>query len=120
MRILFLVLSLVSFTSFADCYGTGAFKHCDDLDSGNSYDIYKYGNTTEVDGYNSRTGSSWNETATTYGNTTYIDGTSANGNTWNEEITRSGNTTYIDGMDSNGNHFSKICTTDYLGNLICD
>lgn len=44
MRILFLVLILVSFTSFAYCYGTGAFKHCDDLDSGNSYDIYKYGN----------------------------------------------------------------------------
>lgn len=93
---------------YAECYGTGSLKKCQD-DKGNSYTIEKYGTTTIVSGRNSRTGSVWNKTVQTHGNTTYINGIAANGNSWNETIKRYGDTTYISGTDSDGNSFSKNC-----------
>ncbi len=103
----------------AQCYGTDSFKHCDDLNTGNSYDITRFGNITQVNGYNSRTGSTWNETATTYGNITDITGTDSNGNSWNENIIRNGNTTTYSGTDAQGNSFYKTCIVDALGNQNC-
>lgn len=103
-----LTLIMLSSHSLADCYGGSTFYSCYG-NNGNSYNIQKIGNTTYMDGYNSRTGSRWSQESTTYGNTTYTDGRSANGNSWNMTTQRLGNTTYIDGRDSRGNYFSKIC-----------
>lgn len=64
-----------------------------------------------VQGNNAQTGSSWNETANTYGNSTYINGQAANGAHWNENITNYGNGNHaINGTDSSGQPFSKYCT----------
>ena len=102
-------LALVS-SNYANaaCYGSGAFRTCTD-DSGNSYSIQKYGNTTSVQGFNPNTGSQWNQTSQTIGNSTFIQGNS-NGRNWNETIqTMPGMTTYS-GTDSSGRTFNKTCT----------
>ena len=41
------------------------------------------------------------------GNTTYHNGTAANGNTWSGTSTTIGNTTYHNGTDSRGNPYSS-------------
>ena len=93
----------------AACYGTGAYQTCMD-NSGNTYNVQRYGNTTQVQGTNSATGSSWNQTSQTYGNTTYQSGNASNGNSWNQTIqTMPGMTTHS-GTDSRGNSFYKTCT----------
>jgi len=43
-------LAAVSFSAHADCYGTGSNYFCNDA-SGNSYNVSKYGNSTQVNGY---------------------------------------------------------------------
>jgi hypothetical protein len=63
-----------------------------------------------MNGYNANTGSTWNQTSQTYGNTTYEHGTAANGNSWNGTIQRNGGMTTYSGTDSNGNSFFKTCT----------
>ena len=106
---LFLAIAVAS-ASFANatCFGSANMYTCNDA-SGNSYNVQKYGNTTNVQGYNSGTGSSWNQTSNTMGNTTFING-STNGNSWNQTIqTMPGMTTYS-GTDSRGNSFNKTCT----------
>ena len=102
-----LAVSLAS-TAQAQCVGYGAYKTCSDS-SGNNYSIQKYGNTTNMQGNNSRTGSSWSQTSQTFGNTTITNGRAANGNSWNSTTRQIGNTTFINGTDSNGNSFSKTC-----------
>ena len=93
----------------SSCVGTHAFATCTD-ERGNSYNVQRYGNTTQVHGSNPYTGSSWNQTSQTYGNTTYQNGTASNGNSWNQVIqTMPGVTTYS-GSDSRGNSFYKTCT----------
>ena len=79
-------LLLASGLAQATCYGTGAFRTCNDS-SGNSYNIQQYGNSTNMQGSNAQTGSTWTQNSQTYGNTTNIQGTT-NGNTWNQTITR--------------------------------
>lgn len=92
----------------ARCFGTGNFQTCTD-DSGNTYNVQRYGNTTHMQGYGAN-GSTWNQTSQTYGNTTYHNGTAANGNPW------SGSTMNLPGMqihqgtDSRGNPYSTTCT----------
>lgn len=63
----------------AACYGSGTSYTCNDA-SGNSYNVQKYGNTTNMQGYNAGTGSNWTQNSQTYGNTTQIQG-QANGRT---------------------------------------
>lgn len=92
----------------AACYGSGSYQNCTD-DSGNSYSVRRYGNTTQMDGYNSQTGSNWSQTSRTMGNTTYHEGIAGNGNSWNSTERRSGSNTYIQGTDAQGNYFSKTC-----------
>ena len=66
-------------------------------------------------GTNSRTGSSWNQTSQTYGNTTQHTGRASNGNSWNSTQTEIGGTTYYNGTDSNGNSFN-CSKSEYYSN----
>ena len=103
-----LLLSFVCATiSHATCYGSDTYKTCTD-NNGNTYQIQTYGNTTQVNG-SAANGHTWSETAQTYGNTTYINGRAASGNTWNETIQHNGNSETITGTDANGHSFSKTC-----------
>lgn len=97
-----IIIGLLAFSSssFAACYGSENLYSCNDA-SGNSYSVNKFGNTTTVNGFNSRTGSSWNQNSNRLGDTTYINGT-ANGKAWNETITPYSTT----GTDSKGNYYS--------------
>jgi hypothetical protein len=99
-------LAVLSSTVSAQCYGTGAFKNCYDSKSGNSYTIQKFGNQTQMNGYNAGTGSSWSQNSTTIGNTTFNNGRAANGNSWNSTETRIGNRAFGSGTDSNGKSFN--------------
>ena len=110
MKKLLVALSLVvvSGAASAACYGSGSLKTCDD-DNGNSYTVQRIGNSTYLDGHNSQTGSTWSQSSTTIGNTTYHDGTAANGQSWNGTSTRIGDSNFISGTDSQGNSYSKVC-----------
>lgn len=103
-------LLLMHVPANAACYGSGTFQNCYD-DSGNSYTVQRYGNTTHLDGYNSRTGSRWSQESNTFGNTTYHNGRAANGQTWNMQEQRIGNNRFITGTDSDGNSFSRYCNS---------
>ena len=46
------------------------------------YSIQTIGDTTYVNGYNSRTGSNWSQESMHIGSTTYTNGRAANGNSW--------------------------------------
>jgi hypothetical protein len=106
ISITFLLASLVA---NASCIGSDAYKTCTDS-SGNSYNVQRYGNTTNVQGTNAENGSSWNQTSSTYGNTTQTNGTAANGQSWNSTTISSPGMTQQFGTDSQGNSFSKTCT----------
>ena len=95
-----------SASASAACYGTGSFQNCYDSNTGNSYNVQRFGNTTRMNGYNAGTGSTWNQTSQTFGNTTYHRGTAANGNSWNSTQRQIGGTTYYSGTDSRGNSFN--------------
>jgi hypothetical protein len=101
---------LISAPAFANCIGGAYLQTCNDV-NGNSYTVNRMGNTTQVSGYNPNTGSQWNQTSQTIGNSTYTNGRAANGASWNETQTNYGNgMRSINGTDSNGNSFSKTCT----------
>ena len=103
MKKLLLVLGMVSTIGVANaaCYGSSNYYSCYDSNSGNSYSISKYGNTTNVYGSNARTGSNWSSSSRTYGNNTYTYGNS-NGRSWNKTDTPYGSY----GTDSNGKYFN--------------
>lgn len=103
------ILAAASVSAWANCYGSGSFYTCNDS-SGNSYNVNRYGNTTQVYGSNANTGSTWNQTSQTIGNTTYERGTAANGNSWNGTTSTYGGVTTHSGTDSNGNSYYKTCT----------
>lgn len=92
----------------ADCIGSGNFKTCYD-DSGNTYTVQKFGNSTYVNGHNPSTGSSWNQQSQRLGNSTYTTGQDADGNSWDSTATKMGDSTIINGSDSDGDSFSVIC-----------
>lgn len=99
---------LAGIAANAACYGSGAFQTCTD-NSGNTYNVQRYGNTTEVQGSNASTGSNWSQQTQTYGNTTYHQGIAGNGQGWNGTSQTIGNTTYHNGVDSRGNIYNKVC-----------
>jgi hypothetical protein len=109
MKSIFLAIPIVLFAGLAqaNCYGTGAFRTCNDA-SGNSYNVQRYGNSTYMQGSNPSTGSTWSQNSQTYGNTTYIQG-NTNGNSWNQTITTMPGMTMQSGTDSRGNSFSRTC-----------
>jgi hypothetical protein len=56
----FMATFLMTSGENAGCIGSGSFQTCND-DSGNSYTINRYGNSTTMNGYNAQTGSSWSQ-----------------------------------------------------------
>ncbi|MGY3876473.1 hypothetical protein [Aeromonas enteropelogenes] len=101
-------LILLSSSASAECIGTGDFKTCYD-NSGNTYTVQKFGNSTYVNGQNSNTGSNWHQRSQQFGNSTYTTGQDADGNSWNSTATKVGNSTFINGTDSDGNTFRRTC-----------
>ena len=93
----------------ATCFGSRAYQTCSD-NSGNTYTVQRYGNTTTVQGSNAQTGSNWNQTSNTFGNTTITNGSAADGSHWNSTTTSSRGMTQQYGTDSRGNSFSRTCT----------
>lgn len=96
----------------AGCYGSESVYNCNDAQSGNNYQVTKYGGVTSMTGTNSRTGSTWRQNSTTYGNITQQNGTSSDGSSWRQTIQKNsltGGTTYS-GTDSKGNYYNKTCT----------
>ncbi len=108
--ILALTLSLVAGVASAGCVGSGSLQTCTD-NSGNSYTVNRIGNTTFTNGYNSNTGSTWDQTSTTIGNTTFHNGRAADGDSWSGTSTRIGGTTFNSGIDSDGNPYSSTCNS---------
>ena len=92
----------------AECIGSGSLKTCYD-DSGNTYTVQKFGNSTYVDGQNARTGSTWSQHSQKLGNSTYTTGRDTDGNSWDSTATKMGSSTVINGTDSEGDSFSVIC-----------
>ncbi|NDD91380.1 hypothetical protein EBZ37_04775 [bacterium] len=84
--ILCAALALSAFSANASCYGTAASRSCYDATSGNSYTVNRIGNSTYMMGSNATTGSTWTQSSSSFGGTTYINGTT-NGRIWNETIT---------------------------------
>lgn len=103
-----LLALLVAGASNAACYGSGAYQTCTD-NAGNNYSVQRFGNTTQVQGTNAQTGSNWNQTTQTIGNTTFHNGTASDGASWNGTSQSIGGTTFHQGMDSRGNPYSKTC-----------
>ncbi|MFH7526466.1 hypothetical protein AB2J22_13565 [Aeromonas sp. A5] len=102
------VLLFLSWSASAECIGSGNLKTCYDS-SGNSYTVQKFGDSTYVSGYNSKTGSSWNQDSQKIGNSTFTNGKAANGQSWNSTATKIGDSTIIYGKDSGGKKFSAVC-----------
>ena len=76
MRVAFIAaLVLLSGSVSADCIGTDNFKTCYD-DSGNTYTVQKFGNSTYVNGQNPSTGSSWNQQSQRIGDYIVIESAS--------------------------------------------
>jgi hypothetical protein len=109
LKHLLLVLSTaLSMSANANCIESGSFQTCSDS-NGNSYTVNRIGNTTYMDGSNSRTGGTWSQSSTTVGNTTFHDGRAANGHSWSGSSTNIGGTTFYNGRDSRGRSFSGTC-----------
>lgn len=108
--LLALTLSLVASPAYSSCFGTHSFSNCND-DSGNTYTVRRYGNSTDMNGYNFNTGSSWSQNSRSIGNSTYTNGYDSDGNSWNMQQRTIGNRTYYSGTDSGGNFFSGSCGT---------
>jgi len=104
-----MAITALAFSANAGCYGSGSYKTCTD-DSGNTYNVQRYGNTTNVQGYNAQNGTNWSQTSNTYGNTTQTYGTAGNGQNWNSTTITSPGMTQQYGTDSRGNSFNKTCT----------
>ncbi|MDR5867959.1 hypothetical protein [Halomonas koreensis] len=90
----------------ATCTGSGSFQTCYDAQSGNSYSVQRHGNTTTIQGYNSNTGSTWNQTSRKIGGTTFHNGMSSDGNSWSGTSRSIGSQTYHQGIDSDGEPYS--------------
>lgn len=86
------ILPLVVCGSFvhAECVGNDTIKTCTDLNTGDTYTVSQSGNVTESIGSNSQTGTSWNQSSLTFGNTTYSNGADTQGNTWESSSTHFG------------------------------
>lgn len=97
---IFSITVIIPNSSFAACFGTTSYYSCYDS-SGNSYSVNKSGGNTYMNGYNSQTGSSWNQNTYRYGNTSNTYGTDSRGNSWHSYTTPYG----TQGTDSRGRSF---------------
>jgi hypothetical protein len=109
-RVICFAASVLSWAAAgATCYGSGSFQTCNDS-SGNRYEVKRYGNTTQVQGANTQTGTSWSQSARTVGNTTFHQGTASNGASWSGTSQNIGGATFHRGLDGQGRSYSKICS----------
>lgn len=108
-RIALALFVLLPFAASAQCYGTGSYRTCYDAQTGNSYNIQRFGNQTYMNGYNPSTGSTWNQNSTRIGNTIYQNGRAADGGMWNQTIQVMPGTTTYQGINSNGQPFGRTC-----------
>jgi hypothetical protein len=113
-----LLLSFSALPALAQksCTGTGAYRTCFDLSSGNSYTINKSGNSTQVYGSNLNNGTSWNQRSDRIGNHTFTTGQNSRGDAWNASTTQIGNSTFTNGTDSRGRPFNS--TTTRIGDTV--
>ena len=104
-----LVAAAIPVSSAAECWGTQAFSNCVD-GNGNSYKVQRFGNTTYMQGYNSGTGSTWNQQSHRFGSITQHYGHASNGNSWNMTHQQLGNGWQsYSGTDSSGQYFNYMC-----------
>lgn len=110
-RLAVLLLSGLFFNGAqASCFGSDSNYTCSDPQSGNTYQVRKFGDSTTMTGTNTRTGSSWSQNSRTYGNITQQDGQSSDGGTWRQTIRDNGSMgTNYSGTDSDGNYYNKTC-----------
>lgn len=111
MRKLLFVASLIFICGTSDtkaqCFGSDSFQTCTD-DSGNSYTVNRFGNTTIMNGY-SAGGGSWSQNSHSFGDTTIHSGTASDGGSWSLTDQRFGSSRSIFGTDSDGNTVSRFC-----------
>lgn len=109
--LLAVALMCASFGVYANsnCYGSDTMYTCTDYKTGNTHRVTKFGNNTQVNSYNSRTGSQWSQNTQTYGNQSYTNGRDQNGNTWRHNTNQLGNTQFYNGNDSKGNYYNGSC-----------
>ena len=88
----------------ATCYGTVTFQNCDD-NSGNSYTINRFGDTTMMTGGNAQTGSSGSQNSTTLGDNTFHNDRASTSNLWNSTPQRLGDSRH----DKQGSSSNRIC-----------
>ena len=88
----------------AACYGTDTFQNCDD-NSGNSYTINRFGDTTMMIGGNAQIGSSGSQNLTTLGDTSFHNDRASSGNSWNSTPQRLGDSRH----DRQGSSSDRIC-----------
>src|SRR4051812_32439635 len=89
----------------ASCYGADTFQNCDD-NSGSSYMINRFGDTTIMTGDNAQTGSSRSQSSTTLGDTTFHNDRASGGNSWNSTDQRLGD--FRSGRQ--GSSSNRICS----------
>lgn len=105
-----LILALgLSSTAHAACFGSPGFQTCTD-NSGNSYNVQRFGGSTYMQGNNSRTGSRWSQNSQTFGNTTNVQGRDSSGRSWNNTIQTSPGMVRQYGRDASGRSFNRTCT----------
>ena len=105
-----LALCAASVAATATCMGSDSFQTCTDS-SGNSYTVNRMGDMTIMNGYNSQTGTSWNQTSTTMGDMTIHNGTAGNGNSWSGTTQRIGDMQIHSGTDSRGRSYYRTCSS---------
>lgn len=82
--ILFVALSLIATEAAAACYGSDSYQTCYDTESGNTYNIQRFGNNTMMQGSNSRTGATWSQNSYSFGNSTMHQGQDSRGRSWSQ------------------------------------
>jgi hypothetical protein len=97
---------LLSANVSAQCIGSGAMKSCSDA-YGNNYTVNKIGNTTFVNGSNAN--GNWSSTSIKMGNTVMQSGTDIDGNSWNQTIYSQPGGMSVFGTDSDGDSFGTVC-----------
>jgi len=104
-----LLLLTLPLAARAGCLGSDSFYTCTDP-GGNSYSVNQIGGATFMSGHNARTGTSWNQTTTRIGGSSFTNGTAGNGASWNSSShDMGGGYRSIQGTDSRGQHFNALC-----------
>ena len=104
-----LALLGTSLAASAGCVGGSALQNCTD-DFGNSYNVQRHGNTTNVQGFNPATGNTWSQSTHRNGNVTQTYGNAANGAAWNSTTVTNPGMVQQFGTDSQGRSFFRTCT----------